>query len=280
MGSTLFFEASARRVGSLSLNLLRLLAASAYLALYGLVTRGSAFPDHASPHAWTWLTLSGFVGFTFGDMCLFRAYLVLGPRLSTLLMALVPPIAALLSWLTLGEALTAGDLCGMAITLAGVGWVVQESPQGGDAVPRGHRVRGVLLGMGGALGQGGGLVLSKLGMGDLDPFEATQVRALAGMVGFAAVYLALGWWPRFAASLKDARAVGLASVGALFGPFLGVSLSLYSIQHAPVGVAATLMALVPVLILPVVVVVRHEKVSWRAAVGAAIAVVGVGVLVR
>ena len=278
VGSTLFFEAAGRRVGSLSLNLTRLLSASLYLALYGLVTHGSAFPVNAPGPAWTWLGLSGLVGFTFGDMCLFRAYLVVGPRLSTLLMALAPPIAALLGWLVLGEALTPGNLAGMAVTLAGVGWVVLEGHDGPERLPPGHRLKGVLLGVGGALGQGGGLVLSKLGMGDLNAFEATQIRALAGAAGFALVYVALGWWPRFFQSLKDVRALGLSSAGAFFGPFLGVSLSLYSIQHAHVGVAATIMALVPVLILPAVIFLHHERVSWRAALGALVAFAGVAML--
>jgi drug/metabolite transporter (DMT)-like permease len=278
VGSTLFFDAAGRRVGSLSLNLARLVLGSALLAVYGALAHGAVFPWKASPASWLWLSLSGLVGFTFGDMCLFRAYLVVGPRLAALLMALAPPIAALLGWAVLGERLTAGDVLGMGITLAGIGWVVLERPDDRQRLERGQLWKGVLLGLGGALGQGGGLVLSKLGMGDLDPFAATQIRALAGMLGFAAVFVVLGWWRRFFQSLRDARAMGLATLGAFFGPFLGVSLSLYSIQHAQVGVAATIMALVPVLILPVLVVVRGERVSWRAAAGAVVAVAGVAVL--
>jgi drug/metabolite transporter (DMT)-like permease len=280
VGSALFHDAAARRIGSLSMNLLRLLLAAAFLALYGSLTTGQPFPTDAPTHAWTWLTASGLVGFTFGDLCLFRAYLVIGPRLAMLIMALSPLVAALLGWRALGETLDARALGGMAVTMAGVAWVVRERPEGEHPEANGRRGRGVLLALGGALGQGGGLVLSKIGMGQMDAFAATQIRVLAGCLGFAAVFAAVGWWPRFLTALRDTRALGFATGGALFGPFVGVGLSLYAVQHARVGVAATLMALTPVMILAPLRVLRHERISLRTALGTVVAVAGVGLLFR
>jgi drug/metabolite transporter (DMT)-like permease len=136
----------------------------------------------------------------------------------------------------------------------------------------------VLLGLGGALGQAVGLVLSKFGMRDYDPFAATQIRVLAGSLGFALVFSVVGVWPRVAQALRDRRAMLHTSLGAIFGPTLGVSLSLLAVQYANTGVASTIMALTPVLILPAAVLSRRERISPRAVLGALIAFGGVAVL--
>ena len=80
------------------------------------------------------------------------------------------------------------------------------------------------------------------------------------------------------AGVRDGRGMGYTTIGAFFGPFLGVSLSLMAVKFLPAGVAQTIMAVVPVLIIPFVVVINKEKVSLRAVVGACLAVAGVGVL--
>lgn len=272
------FEAAGKRIGSLPVNLIRLVMAAALLTLYGAVVRGSALPTDATPHAWFWLSLSGLVGFAFGDLCLFRAFVVLGARLSVLLMSLTPLFAAALGLAFLGERLTALDLLGMAVTLGGVAWVVLERPV--DAIPGARRARawGVVLGVLGALGQAGGLVLSKHGMGEYDAFAATQIRVFAGLAGFTALFFVVGWWPRVFAALRRTRAMAYTGIGAFAGPFLGVSLSLIAVRHTDVGVAATLMSLMPVIILAPSVLILREKVSWRAGIGAAVAVAGSAVL--
>ncbi len=276
--TSLSFEAAGKRIGSLPVNLIRLVMAALLLSAYGLATRGLALPTDASAHTWGWLALSGLVGFTFGDLCLFRAFVVLGARLSVLLMSLTPLFAAGLGLIFLGETLAPLALLGMAVTLGGVAWVVLERPADEPAEARRSRAWGILLGIGGALGQAGGLVLSKHGMGDYDAFAATQIRVLAGLAGFAVLFLALGLWPRVFAALRQGRALAYTGVGAFAGPFLGVSLSLIAVRNTHVGVAATLMSLMPVLILAPAVLLMRERVTWRAGLGAGVAVGGSAIL--
>jgi drug/metabolite transporter (DMT)-like permease len=285
--TALSFEAAGRRVGSLTVNLIRLVIACALLAATGWAVRGLPLPTDAGSHAWLWLTASGLVGFAFGDLCLFRAFVVLGSRLSTLMMALAPPLTAVIGWALLGEVLGPRALGGMALTVGGVGWAVldrvraarriapAQAPAG--AVPR-LTAAGVALGAGGALGQAGGLVLSKLGMGSYDPFAATQIRVLAGTGASVLLFFALRRWHRVGRALADRRALGNISIGAFFGPFLGVSLSLVAVQHTATGVAASIMATTPVLIIPVLVLARRETVGPGGWLGAMVAVAGVAVL--
>lgn len=278
--TALAFEAASRRVGSLAVNLIRLVLALVLLTGYTAIVRGQPLPTDASAHAWLWLSISGLVGFTGGDLCLFRAFVVIGARLSMLLMSLVPLFTALAGWLVMGERLTALQGAGMALTVAGVCWVVLErrEPAGGGGLPARHPLGGVLLGLGGAAGQAVGLVLSKLGMGAYDAFASTQIRALAGVAGFALLFSLIRWWPRVRAALSDRPAMARTAAGSFFGPFLGVSLSLVAVQHTEAGVAATLMALVPVLIIPAAIVIKRERVSRRAWVGAGVAVGGSALL--
>lgn len=280
VATALAFEVAGRRIGSLVVNLLRLLLALVLLTASAWVLRGLALPTDASVHAWLWLSLSGLVGFAFGDLCLFRAFVVLGPRLSTLIMSLAPPITALIGWLILGEVLSGRDLAGMVLTVAGIAWAVAERERPGEtgAVRAPRSVAGVLLATGGAVGQAVGLVLSKLGMGDYDAVASTQIRVLAGTVGYLLLFTAIGWWRRVPPALTDRKGLGWTAVGSFFGPFLGVTLSLVAVKYTLTGVAASIMATTPVLIIPVVVLAGKERVGPGGVLGALLAVSGVVLL--
>ena len=138
----------------------------------------------------------------------------------------------------------------------------------------------MLLGLGGALGQAAGLILSKLGLTAIHPMPANQIRMAAGILGFAVVFALTRRAGRLLVALRDARAMVWTTVGAIAGPFVGVTLSLVAVRDARAGVAATIMALTPVLILPVVVLTGRERVSGRAAAGALLAVAGTALLFR
>ena len=272
MVSALAFESAGKRVGSLSLNVVRLVLGLVLLTVFAAFTRPMALPMDATPHAWGWLTVSGLIGFVLGDYCLFRAFVEIGPRLSSLLMTSTPIWAALIGLLVLGETMAARELGAMSLVVAGIAWAVSDRHPADDS-PR-PAARGIGFALLGSLGQAGGLVLSKLGMGDYDPFAATQIRVFAGIIGFAVVCSAAGWWPRVLAALRDAQAMRATMVGAVFGPFLGVSLSLISVQRAVnAGVAATLMSVTPILLVPAVMI-RGEKVGWPGILGTVLAVVG------
>ena len=271
---SLAFQTAGRRVGSLPVNLIRLVMGALLLGAFTWITRGTPLPTDASGHAWFWLSLSGLAGFTIGDLCLFRAFVVLGARISMLLMTLVPIFTTIFGYLVMHEVLTPMQLAGMALTIVGVSSVVLEKRRDANGVIERLPVSGILLGLGGAVGQALGLVLAKYGMGSYDAFASTQIRVLAGLVGFAVVFTATHRWPRVKAALSDRKAMKSTGIGAFFGPFLGVSLSLVAVQYTEAGVAATIMSLAPVLIIPVSIVFFHERVAWPAAVGAAVAVCG------
>ena len=118
--TSMAFESAGKRIGSMAVNLIRLVMALGFLTVWGAIVRGQALPLDASGHNWLWLSISGLVGFAIGDLCLFRAFVLVGARISMLIMSLVPPITALTGWLLMGEVLSALDWVGMTITIAGV----------------------------------------------------------------------------------------------------------------------------------------------------------------
>ena len=278
--SALCFSLAGARIGSLAVNIVRLVMALVMFAVWGLAVRGEAIPLSATREAWFWLSLSGVAGFFIGDLCLFRAFVLIGPRLGLLIMSLAPPITALMGWLALGERMNPAGLLGMAVTLAGVAWVITESPvRDGSNVPHRFTWKGGLLALVGSIGQAAGVVLAKPGLeGAGSPFAATTIRLVAGLACFAAFAGAVGWYPRILAGLRDGRAMGVLALGAFAGPFAGVTLMMFAIGRISTGLAQTFVATTPVLVIPFSILFYRELVSGRALAGAALTVVGVALL--
>ena len=279
--TSMAFESAGKKVGSLAVNLIRLVMAFFFIGVYSWIARGFFFPTDATLFQWQWLALSGLVGFVIGDLLLFQAFVVVSARISMLMMSLAPPFAAFVGWLMLGEVLSPKSWLGMAITMAGIVIVIlkrEKTEQNGSIVRKltsSYSVPGILLALGGALGQAAGLVLSKKGMGSYDAFSASQIRVLAGIAGFSILFVFMKRWPRVWAALKHGSAMKRITLGAFFGPFLGVSFSLLAVQHTETGIAATLMAIVPVLIILPAVIIFKEKVNWKEILGAVVTVAGV-----
>tara|TARA_R110002096_G_scaffold435826_2_gene663577 strand:- start:111304 stop:112212 length:909 start_codon:yes stop_codon:yes gene_type:complete len=275
--TSLAFTRAGQRVGSLAVNYVRLFFALPMLCAVTFVLRGQLLPIDASGEAWMWLSLSGVIGFVFGDMCLFRAFILIGPRLSSLIMATAPLMTAVIGYLVLGEALGLAALLGMVLTIAGVAWALADrsATRVGDGGSRGW---GVVLALGGALGQALGLVLSKHGMGDFDAFAATQIRVIAAFVGWSLVMILAGKWSSVGKTMRDSIAMRLLAFGAFFGPVVGVGLSLLAVQRTHAGVAASIMSVTPILLIPIMVIVYRERVGVGSVLGTFLAVGGVVVL--
>jgi len=276
--TALSFESAGKRVGALAVNFIRLGLGFIFLLFYSLIFRGMWLPLDATPRIWFWLALSGIIGLVLGDFLLFHAFTVIGARISMLIMASVPPLTALLGWLIMGESMTVKSYAGMFLTVSGIVIVVlKRSPDSGK-MKLSYALSGILCAFGGAVGQASGLVLSKYGMGRYDPFAATQIRIIAGIAGFPILFVFFRSWGKLAWAVKDPKAMASLSLGSFFGPFLGVSFSLLAVQYTTTGIASTLMAIVPVLIIPFAMMIFKERVTIKEMIGAAIAVSGVAVL--
>ncbi len=276
--SALSFESAGKKVGSLSVNFIRLIVGLILLSTYTLISRGMFLPLDASRSTWIWLIISGLIGFVIGDLFLFQAYIEVGSRISMLVMSFVPPITALISFIVFGERLTRTNLIGMGITVLGIAIVVLKKKEGEGRMQFSHPIKGLIFAFLGALGQAFGTILSKFGMKDYNPFAATQIRIIAGIIGFSILILIMKKHSNLIVAVKNTSALKRISLGALFGPFLGVSFSLLAIQHTTAGVAATITAIVPVLIIPPAIILLKEKITPKEVIGSIITILGVGIL--
>ena len=287
--TALFADKASHRLGSMTANVLRLCMAVVFLALLLWVTIGHPYPVYADGKAWMWLALSALVGYVFGDWCLFNCYLSIGARFGQLLMTLAPPMAAIAGWMLLGESLSWKSLIAMVVTLTGIGISILSRGEG-HTVKLTLPLKGILLGVGAGVGQGVGLVLSKIGMthytaalpadvpGAMEtmlPFASTMIRAIVGSLGFLALMALQKDLRRLKTAVHDATGMRYALIMTLFGPVLGVSLSLMAVKYTNAGIASTLMALTPVLILIPYAFIYKQKIRPREILGVTVSMVGV-----
>lgn len=272
------FELSGKKVGSLSVNYIRLGIGFIFISILTFFTRGMFFPVDATSHNWIFLSISGLIGFFIGDLFLFQSYLEVGARVSMLIMATSPPITGLLSFLIFGEKLSIFSIIGMAITMVGISIVILSKNPEEKKVKLTHSVKGLTYAALGSLGQSVGLIFSKLGMGSYNAFASTQIRIITGFISFTILFIYLNKWDDLKIALKNKKAMIGISIGALFGPVLGVSLALFSLQYTSAGISSTITSIVPVIIIPVSILVFKEKVKLKEILGAVVTVSGVAML--
>lgn len=270
--SALFFEKAGHKVGSLSVNIIRIFLAVIFLGITLMLTGNSFFPTDATPENWFWLGLSGVVGFFIGDLLLFQSYVVIGSRTSQLVMSLAPMLTAVIGWFFLNEILSLQSIIGILVSVSGVIIAIA-----GKRLKLNIPLKGFLYALGGALGQALGLILSKRGIGDYDPLAATQIRAIFGFGSFLILMIYLKRMDRVVLALRDFKSMKAITIGTIFGPFIGVALSLYAIQRTDTGVAAALMALAPIIIIVPSAIMFKEKITAQQVIGAFISMAGAAV---
>lgn len=277
-GGSLLFTFSGRRIGSVSVNHTRLWMGLFLMMGLHLFMTGNLFPVDAEPFRFLWLGLSGVIGYLAGDGMLFESFIIIGPRLAMLLMTLVPIFSTLLAWIFLGEYLDVWEIAAIAVTLAGIAYVVSEKKNRENSNTTQYG-KGVILGIGGALGQAVGLLFAKKGlMGGFSAVSGNLIRVAAAFLCIALYAVFRGEAAGHLKKLRDKKAFVQVFFAVVFALVLGVGLSLYSIAHAKLGVASTLMSLSPLFLLPLSHIFLKEKITLRAIFGTIIAFSGSALL--
>ena len=287
--TSLFFAEAGKLIGSFKVNNIRLLMAVTIYVIMLLVTKGYLLPENLTIEHFFWLGLSGVIGLVIGDGAGFKALVMIGPRLTSLLYSSAPVMATIIAWLFLGEKLFRLDLLGILVTIAGISWVVSERkyrinhknidlshPDSGSLL------KGLLLGLVAALGQAAGLVLAKHAMLNLsspvEAMEASFIRMFTSLIVIWIISAFRGQLKATFSAMKNKKAMGYSLGGALFGPFMGVWMSLIAVKHIAAGIAATLNATTPIWLLPLTRIVYKDRISFRIALGTIVTILGVGIL--
>lgn len=279
LSSTLFTLAG-RRQNHQAVNSIRLLGATMMLGVSHLFLVGTLFPG-GSLYVWLMLGLSGVIGLALGDGLLMWAHVKIGPRLSMLIMSMVPLVTTSVAWVIFQETIEWIKLMAILITVSGVTYVVFEKRKKENS---GFNVTlfGILLGIGGMLGQAIQLLIAKDAMvnmgGSNVALSATYIRILWGT---GAIWLVSLHRYRMNATVKafgDRKFMTYTMIGTSVGPFMGVWASYLAIEYAPIGIASTLMSLAPLIMIPISFLIFKERPTWKSFIGTMIAIAGVAMI--
>jgi len=275
-GTSYAFATASKRIGPLQTNINRMIIASILLAVSIIIFQ---FNYELSLTQIQYLVFSGIVGLVLGDSFLFKAFQLIGARLSILMMALAPAMSAILAYIFLKEELSALGIIGMIVTLSGIALVVLEKRPSSENIN--HNIFGLICGFLGALGQASGLIFAKFAFqeSDVNKMVATFVRLFSSVI---IILPAAIIFRRYKNPIQiysnDMKSFYSTLVGTFLGPYLGITFSLIAIDHTKIGIAATLMATMPIIMLPMSKYIFKEHLSWRAISGAVLAVIGVAIL--
>ena len=276
-GTAIVFTEATKIVGSYVVNISRLLLATIYLIATILLFNLNYDISFQQMYL---LGLSGIIGLVFGDGFLFKSFQYIGARLSMLVMTLAPPIAAFLAYLYLGEQLSNFGILGIVITISGVSIVVFKRSEQPTSDYKKNNL-GYLFAFLGAIGQAVNLIFAKeaFHLGEINGFVATFYRMIPSI---PFMYL-LGFLYRKKRNsiwiLKTEKsALKYIIIGSVIGPFLGITFSLIAVSNTYVGIASTLMATVPIVMLPIVILFYKEKLSTISIIGAFVAIIGIAIL--
>jgi drug/metabolite transporter (DMT)-like permease len=279
---------SAMLIGGTEANFWRLTLATLFLGAWafgcGTGLSGEAFPL---------FLLSGFLGIGVGDVALFQALPRLGSRLSLLLIqCLTAPLGALIEWFWLGTGLTARQVfCGFLI-LAGV--AVALSPSEHLQRPRRQVVAGTLFSILAALGGAWGAVLSRRAYDvvhtsgrPVDGASAAFQRIVGGLF-IGGICLLIAKRGMFRAQSRPSSQVLAEApvrkwrkvwpwvlVNSLAGQTLGVSCMQWALETTPTGLVLAIIAMTPVVVIPLALVFEKERPGARSLLGGAVATAGV-----
>jgi len=277
--SSSFFTLGGRQQNPFITNRVRLVGATLLLFVTHLVIVGVWVPAE-SLYVWLLLALSGIIGLAVGDGMLFLAYIRIGPRVSMLLMSMVPIVTTASAWVFLGETLSLEKLVAIGIVVGGISMVILERRKGPSMFK--VTMAGILLGIGAMLGQAIGLLIAKEAMANMDssnvPLSATLVRMICGTIALWMASIGGGKIKRTVMSLKDKKFVRFILLAMIFGPYLGIWASYIAVDNAPIGIASALMALPPLFMIPISRIVFKEEITIPSVVGTAIALAGVAII--
>jgi drug/metabolite transporter (DMT)-like permease len=281
-----YYSDAVRRIGSYSVNALRILIYIVGISIVYIAIFGFDIP-HATAVQWLYLGISAFAGLVIGDYLFFVALKHISARLTFLIAAPLAPIfSAFIGLFLLGEKLTMKDITGIFVVLLGILIVLsRNSSEDAGRDKNGRKVFGSVIAVLCALGQGSSMVFTKLGIiggvekigSTLDPFAASVIRNFFGGIIIWGIVFFSGRTKNVIGSMN--KKSGLKSL--MFGSLISVTsiwLLLFALTHAKVGVAATLGSMMPVMIIPIVFVMKKEKTGARGIIGSIVSVAGVAVL--
>ncbi len=270
--SASYFESCGKKIGSFNLNMTRLIFGLIFIMTYNFFVNGMVFPTDASIETIILMGISGFLGIFLGDLMLYEAFVLLSARITLLIFFAVPPLTSLISFLFLDDIMHINEVVGMIVILFGIYLVVSKK---GTSESKGNiSKKGLIFAIGATFLQALGNVFSKSAAVDYNPFLSAEIRLLAALLAFIALYTIKGHWKVYLETFKDIGVLKHIAIGSFFGPFLGIGLTLLSLQYLNAGISSTLSSISPIILIPYVAIIKKEKITKYDIIGTIVAFLG------
>jgi drug/metabolite transporter (DMT)-like permease len=229
--------------------------------------------EPVTAHAFLFLGVSGLLGIALGDTFFFKALIQLGPRLTILLGTLGPVFTVTLAVVFLRERPSLLAWMGIFLVVGGTTWVLWErAPRKKLKAKWAYGVKYALLS---ALCMSLGIIFAKIGVASCSTLQATLIRFLWSVIGltlWGCVTKDLGNW---LLPFRNPRLLKLIFSTVLVVIFGGFWLFLVALKYIDASIATILNSTTPLFILPMAVFLLKEKISFRAILGAIVAVGGI-----
>lgn len=277
--AAMIFERASKKTGVTSVNTYKVIFGTLYLAILSVLLGNSIFPFDLPAKSWIYMSASGIVGFVIGDYFLFNAYVMIGSRISMLLMSVSVPLTVVASYIIFKESIRGWGIYGMILTITGVFvTIIAGKKEAVKEISGSGYIKGVMYGFLSAIAMAMGTLFTKVGAENVSPVAATQVRLLSALIGFIIFAFVFQKTPELLNTLGDFGSLKIIALGSVFGPFIGVGALLFALQHSKAGIVSTITSLTPVLIIAPTVIFFKKKVTILEITGACIAVGGVSIL--
>ena len=266
------------------LNFAKIVVASMILLVQLAIV--SRFNDQAMFTAPDWafwlLGISGLIGLVIGDTCYFRSLQILGVRRCLIVTTTAPIFTAVLGWPFLGEKIYAVGMVGIALTVAGVVFVVNDRSTKDDepGLYPGSLSSGIGFGLAASLCQAIGAVMARHAMTACGALEATLIRLASAAV---CVLLVVTFKRQLVATLQRVfrwTVIRQLLPAIICGTWLGVWFSQVAFQYVKAASAQTLLSTSPLFVLPLAWWLTGQKPTVRIMLGVVVAVVGVFLIVH
>lgn len=220
------------------------------------------------------ISLSGFIGMFLGDLFLFKAYNMIGARVTMLIMALSPIIVSIIDFLFLGVTLFPIQIFAILITCLGIILVIFKTED--KKISLGFSVKGLLYAFLATLGQSLGVILTKLGSTTYDSLATSQIRLGVAIFFFGALVLYEGKSKETIKMITSKKALSLLLIGTFFSVF-GIAALIEAFKSANASIASTISSTSPIIMIPCSILFYKEKIRKNEIIGAIISVVGLSI---
>lgn len=282
--SSMLFTLGGRRIGAESVNLIRLYFGMFFILITHWCLVGVPVDMEVEGWRHAVLLVSAFVGLVIGDGALFYAFVLIGARLSMLIMSLVPVFSAVFAFICFGESLSTREFAAICFSVLAIAYVVGENRKDENSnvqgVERSNFILGVVMSLVGVLGQTGNLIITKYALVDnFSTLSATEIRILYSMLILTIWAILRGQLGAIVSHFRDRKSMLIIAAGAFVGPFVGIWLSYIAINETRVAIASVIMATPPLLLIPLSAYCFGEKMTVRSVVGTVFAFLGIAGLI-